>query len=127
MRRPFPKRPSEVEILPGRAEKLAALEAEGWILVGVSQGQLTEAEALGCIEHTNRLLGLAIDAEIAVGPAGPPADFTRKPMPGLAVHFIEKYGLDPARCVMVGDRESDRDFAEGAGLRFVHAEEFFGG
>ncbi|MCB9523168.1 MAG: HAD-IIIA family hydrolase [Myxococcales bacterium] len=132
LRRPFPKRPEEVEILPGRVEKLAALQAEGWILVGVSNqagvalGQLTEAQARECIAHTNRLLGVPIDAEIAPGPAGPPVDFTRKPMPGLAVHFIEKYRLDPGRCVMVGDRDSDRAFAQGAGLKYLDAADFFG-
>ena len=50
---------------------------------------------------------------------------SRKPQPGMAVAFIEKYGLKPSACIMVGDLGTDKTFAERLGLRFVPAAEFF--
>ena len=93
---------------------------------GVAAGHLTEEAALACIARTNALLGVDIEAEICPHPAGrAPACYCRKPMPGIGVLFIERYQLDPARCLMVGDLDTDRGFAEAAGFRFVHADDFF--
>jgi len=47
-------------------------------------------------------------------------------MPGLGVAFIEKYKLDRAQVVMVGDMTTDRTFAARAGVRFVDQADFFG-
>ena len=47
-------------------------------------------------------------------------------MPGFAVEFVERYRLDPARCIYVGDMKSDQRFAEGAGFTYFDAEDFFG-
>jgi D-glycero-D-manno-heptose 1,7-bisphosphate phosphatase len=43
----------------------------------------------------------------------------RKPGPGMVLHLIEKFNLDPARCVMIGDRNSDVAAAEAAGIEGV--------
>ena len=51
--------------------------------------------------------------------------WSRKPMPGMGVTFIEKYKLDPGECIMVGDMTSDKTFATRCGFQFVHAEDFF--
>lgn len=44
---------------------------------------------------------------------------------GLGVHFIEKYKLNPAKVMMVGDMTSDKTFATHCGFQYVDAEDFF--
>ncbi len=39
--------------------------------------------------------------------------------------LIEAYHLDPVRCVMIGDQETDRQCAEAAGVPYVDQAEFF--
>ncbi|MCB9546877.1 MAG: HAD-IIIA family hydrolase [Myxococcales bacterium] len=128
----YPRHPDDVVVLPGRAEVLRRYRDAGFRLLGISNqsgvaaGHLTEEAALACIARTNALLGVDIEAEICPHPAGrAPACYCRKPMPGIGVLFIERYQLDPARCLMVGDLDTDRGFAEAAGFRFVHADDFF--
>ena len=41
----------------------------------------------------------------------------RKPGPGMILDLIAKWGLDPARCVLVGDQPSDMAAAAAAGIR----------
>ncbi|MDN0069793.1 HAD-IIIA family hydrolase [Collinsella ihumii] len=53
-------------------------------------------------------------------------DFTgecgcRKPAPGMLLRAMRDFRAVPARCVMHGDKESDRLAAETAGVRFVWA------
>ncbi|MEZ4464356.1 MAG: aldo/keto reductase [bacterium] len=129
---PYPRHPDDVVVLPGRGDLLRRYRDAGFLLLGISNqsgvaaGHLTEEAALACIERTNALLGVEIEAEICPHPAGrAPACYCRKPMPGIGVLFIERHQLDPARCLMVGDLETDRGFAEAAGFRFEHADDFF--
>ena len=46
-------------------------------------------------------------------------------MPGLGVQLIEKHRLQRSACVMVGDLESDREFARHCGFSYRDADEFF--
>lgn len=128
----YPRDPDDVIALPGRAAVLRRYQAEGYRLLGVSNQsgvaskQITAEVAQACLDRTNALLGIEIEAVFCPHPAGrAPACFCRKPLPGFAVQFIEAYRLDPAQCIMVGDMESDRGFAEAAGFRFAWAAEFF--
>lgn len=51
----------------------------------------------------------------------------RKPGPGMAFRARDALGLDLSKSIMVGDMESDRQFARNAGIgRFFWAHEFFG-
>jgi len=43
----------------------------------------------------------------------------------MGVVFIEKYKLDPSKCLMVGDRGEDKTFAARCGFKFQFAESFF--
>jgi D-glycero-D-manno-heptose 1,7-bisphosphate phosphatase len=52
-------------------------------------------------------------------------DDCRKPNPGMLLQAMEEAGIAPGKTIFVGDRESDRDAAENAGVRFYWAEEFF--
>ena len=40
----------------------------------------------------------------------------RKPAPDMILHLIRKYGLDPAQCMMVGDRPLDTEAGMAAGV-----------
>ena len=40
----------------------------------------------------------------------------RKPLPGMLLDLIEKWALDPARAVMVGDQDTDMQAADAAGV-----------
>ena len=43
----------------------------------------------------------------------------RKPAPDMLLHLIRKYGLDPAQCLMVGDRPLDPEAGINAGVLSV--------
>ncbi len=128
---PFPLEPEEVELLEGRKEALDAFAAAGWILLGVSnqsgvaRGLMTQEQAQDCFDRTNRLLGHDIDVRFDVHPPGRIDNWTRKPMPGLGVQLMLDHRLDPSRCTYVGDRDTDKEFAEHCGFSYSNAEDFF--
>lgn len=129
----YPCHPDDVVALPGRTEVLQRYVDAGYLLLGVSnqsgvsRKKLTAKAARACLDRTNALIGHAIEAEFCPHPPGrTPSCYCRKPFPGIAVLFIEKHGLDPSQCIMVGDLPSDRGFAKAAGFEFVEAYEFFG-
>lgn len=132
----YPVKPSEVQIIPGVADVLKAYKAQGYILLGASnqsgiaKGDLTDAEARACFDRTNELLGLDIDVMYCPHRVGPPVGigcYCRKPMPGMGVHFIEKYKLDASKTVMVGDMKTDSTFAARCGFQFINDQLFFAG
>lgn len=43
----------------------------------------------------------------------------RKPKTGLVDNFLKEYGIDREDSVMFGDRETDKQFAQNLGIRFV--------
>lgn len=57
--------------------------------------------------------------EILIDPhhGGPDAPWTRKPGIGMVVHLLKDKGVDWERSVMVGDRETDREFGDNLGIR----------
>ncbi|HTN84685.1 MAG TPA: HAD hydrolase-like protein [Sorangium sp.] len=46
-------------------------------------------------------------------------------MPGLGVSLIQRHKLAREHLVMVGDMESDREFAQSLGAKYMTAEELF--
>ena len=128
----YPKHPDDIEILPGRKEVLGRYVREGYRLLGVSnqgdvsRGKLTLADAEACFHRTNELLGIPIEVAFCPHNPAPISCYCRKPMPGLAIAYIEKYKLDRRETIMVGDMTSDHTFANRAGIRYVDAAVFFG-
>ncbi len=45
--------------------------------------------------------------------------FPRKPAPDMLLHLMKKHGLDPAQCMMVGDRPLDTEAGMAAGVLSV--------
>ncbi len=127
----YPLAPDDVEVLPGRVEALRRYLSQGYKLLGVSnqsavsKGELTGEAARACFARTNELLGVDIEVAFCPHEPAPINCWCRKPMPGMAVAFIEKHRLDRAGTVMVGDMTTDRTFASRAGVRFVDQSEFF--
>jgi histidinol-phosphate phosphatase family protein len=128
----FPRSAEDVELLPGRREQLQRFVDEGYKLFfvsnqsGVASGTLTAADAEAAFARTIELLGLPI-AEVAFcpHPAFPVGCFCRKPLPGLGVALMQRHGLAREHMIMVGDMDSDRDFARALGVRYFDAGEFF--
>jgi len=127
----YPIKPSDLKILPGRKEKLAEYVKNGYRLLGASnqsgiaKGILTVQQAVDCFEETNRLLGHNIDYFFCRHSIPPVVCYCRKPQVGIFVHFREKYFLDPAQCIFVGDQKTDETFAVRCGMKFYYANEFF--
>ena len=121
---PYNGDPARVEPVPGAAAALARLRAAGVPTAvvsnqsGVARGLLTEAQVRAVNARVEELLG----------PLGPwawcphgPADGCgcRKPAPGLILRAAERLGVDPARCVVIGDIGADVEAARAAGARAI--------
>lgn len=127
----YPTDPNDIEILPGRTQKLNELKKQGYIILGVSnqsgvaKGILTYEMADRCFKRTNELLDFDIDYRFCSHSVLPITCYCRKPGVGFGVEFIEKYKLDPSQCIMVGDMKTDETFAKRCGFKYVHADQFF--
>ena len=138
--RVHPMEPWDQRLRPGVAARLREYRARGYTIVGVTNqgavglGWLSEDE----VEEINRRLA----DELAPGlfdlilysPYHPHARLPayrhqahwRKPSPGMAFEARDRLGLDLAASIMVGDMESDRLFAQSAGIgTFAWARAFF--
>jgi D-glycero-D-manno-heptose 1,7-bisphosphate phosphatase len=108
--------PAGVELIPGVADALRRARALGLRLFihtnqsGIARGLYQMDAVLRCNERMDELIGLPrpIFDAVCIAPEGPadPAIY-RKPSPRFLVETIARYHLDPRRCWMVGDRESD--------------------
>lgn len=128
----YPCTPADISILPGRKPKLEKFVKDGYKLLGISnqsgvaKGVLTHDECHSCFVETNRLLGLDIEIGFCPHRVPPLSCFCRKPMPGLAVQYVEKYKLSPSHCTLVGDMTTDKTCASRIGMKFIHSDIFFG-
>ena len=107
------------------APRLRAFREDGYRLLGISwqpaiaEGTESEAAVGARFAHACKGLGLDIDIELCPHPAGPPRCWCRKPLPGLGVVFVNRYRLDPARCLYIGAGPHDEGFARRLGFRFA--------
>lgn len=130
----YPTDPADIELLPGRREVLQRWIADGYQLFfvsnqsGVASGSVTLDAVQRCFQRTVELLDVPI-ADVAFCPhsAFPAGCFCRKPMPGLGVYLARTHQLALDQLVMVGDMDSDAQFAGAIGATYVDAEAFFGG
>lgn len=128
-----PKTTGDILIMENRKETLQKYVSDGYILCGVSnqsqvhKGFISYEKAKECYDETVKLLGLNIGYRFCHHQSNPISCWCRKPMPGIGVYFINKYKLDPNRCIMVGDMKTDETFAKRCGFKFENAESFFQG
>ena len=77
--------------------------------------------------RTVELLDLPVtDIAFCPHPAFPVGCFCRKPLPGMGIHLKQRHGLAAEHLVMVGDMDSDEQFARALGATYYSADEFFG-
>ena len=120
--------PAGVELIPGVRDALARARSLGYLLfiltnqAGIGRGLYTLAETVACNTRMEELLALPppLFTEVCIAPETPDQPpVYRKPSPKFIREMIAKYDLDPAQCVMVGDRESDVQAGLNAGVRAI--------
>ena len=121
---PYNGDPRLVTVTPGAREAVDRLRAAGIPTAvvsnqsGVARGLITREQ----VDTVNRRI------ESLLGPLGPwlycthgPDDgcACRKPAPGLVLRAAEALGVEPERCVLVGDIGADVEAARAAGARAI--------
>lgn len=121
---PYNGDPDRVVLAPGAREALDRVRAAGIRTAvitnqsGVGRGMITLQQVFAVNGRVEAMLG-------DVGPwivcphhpdAGCPC---RKPAPGLILQAAEALGVDPADCVVIGDRLADVQAAAAAGARGI--------
>ncbi|MBA4138126.1 MAG: hypothetical protein C0518_12490 [Opitutus sp.] len=118
--------PAGVELIAGAADALRRARELGYQLFlftnqsGIGRGYHTIDDTHRCNARMLELLGLGknLFAGICIAPEAPDQpSLYRKPSPRFIHEMIAQHGLDPARCWMIGDRESDLDAGLAAGIR----------
>ncbi len=118
--------PNEFNLFPGVPEALQDLKKLGYLLILVTNQsglgrQLIVPRNL-CLIHNKlqselELKNASFD-RIFLCPHKPEDGCEcRKPKPGLALRAISSMNIDPSSSYMVGDKESDVQMAQAAGLR----------
>jgi D-glycero-D-manno-heptose 1,7-bisphosphate phosphatase len=117
---PFNGDPAKVVPAPDARALLDRLRAKGLPLAvvsnqsGVGRGLITIEQVDAVNRRVNELIGPF--AGFFVCPHAPQDDCDcRKPKPQLILDAASALGVDPSRCVVVGDRESDVQAARNAG------------
>ncbi len=119
--------PAGVEILPGVRDGLQRAIDLGYKLFlftnqsGIGRGYYTLDDARRVNDRMEELLAINLRplfAGICMAPETPeqPMEY-RKPSPRFILEMIEEHQLDPAQCIMVGDRESDIEAGNNANIR----------
>ncbi len=123
--------PEQLELLPTVAETIAMLNSRGIAVVvvtnqaGIARGYFPEHRLLAVHQQLHRLLAEqnAILDGVYYCPHHPTAGLgayrvtceCRKPMPGMLTRAASELGLDLARSLMIGDRDSDLQAGANAG------------
>lgn len=110
--------PAGVELIPGIPDALQRARTLGYQLFlftnqsGVARGLHTLEDVLLCNTRMEELLALPLPlfTDICIATEAPDvSDGYRKPSPRFILESIARHRLDPQRCWMIGDRESDTD------------------
>ncbi len=119
--------------LPGATTAIANATKAGWHVFivtnqsGIARGRYTEADFAALhawIANQVHQAGGTID-DTRYCPYHPDAKLDayrrvsdwRKPAPGMVLDLMRAWELDPARCIMVGDQQTDVQAAEAAGIK----------
>lgn len=117
---PFNGDPARVEPAPNARALLDRLRAAGLRLAvvsnqsGVGRGYITAEQVDAVNRRIDELLG-PFDGFFVCPHAPEDACECRKPKPKLIFDATRALGVDPARCYVVGDRDSDVEAARNAG------------
>jgi D-glycero-D-manno-heptose 1,7-bisphosphate phosphatase len=126
--REYPRDPEQVRLLPGAAEALGKLAAEGWKLIvignqsGVGRGLIAPAEMQAVqtrFEQLMRSAGAPVDASYFCLHAPEDGCQCRKPSPLLVQQAAREHAVDLKASVMIGDREADIQCGRAAGCSTI--------
>jgi D,D-heptose 1,7-bisphosphate phosphatase len=139
-------RRGDVQLLPGVAEAIAALDKSDYLVLvvtnqpGIAKGFVTAAE----VADVHKSIDMALGAERAylhgyyVCPHHPERGFPgeiselkivcdcRKPKPGLLLRAAEQYNIDLSQSYMIGDRSVDIEAGRSAGTRTIGVRTGYG-
>lgn len=121
----------QFEFIPETIDWVRLFNTLGYLVIvvtnqrGVARGKMTQ-EALNAI-HARMVRELScFDAtidDIFVCPHEKDQCDCRKPKPGLIRAAVDKWDIDLANSIMIGDSPSDQQLAENCGLRFIGAKD----
>ena len=120
--------PAGVELIPGVRSALQRARELGYKLFlftnqsGIGRGLYTLDDVLLVNARMETLLALAspLFTELCIAPEAPDQpSLYRKPSPRFIEEMIAAHHLDPAQCVMIGDRASDVQAGLNAGIRSI--------
>ena len=121
---PYLNEPAQVRPLPGAYRALRRLRDRGLLLAvvsnqsGVAKG-LISAEQLAAVNvRVEGLLGPFHSWQVCVHDDGDGCE-CRKPLPGMVLAAADELGVDPSRCVLIGDTGADVAAALSARARAV--------
>jgi D-glycero-D-manno-heptose 1,7-bisphosphate phosphatase len=124
----YPHRPEQIVWIEGAAEAVRAVNEAGLFAFvatnqsGVGRGYFAASEVEALHDWMAAELaraGARIDAFVYCPDHPDRASPRRKPGPSMILELLERYPVDPARTVMVGDKPSDLQAAEAAGIEGV--------
>ena len=125
--------PNKVRLLPGVRECLTELKKDGWLFFlfsnqsGIRRGFCTLEQVNSCNQRMLDLIGLGRDLFaktcLALGTPEEPCEY-RKPSPKFILECLEEFHLYPNVCRMIGDKESDIEAGQRAGIQtiFMHRD-----
>src|ERR1043166_2170108 len=118
--------PKQVEIYPGVPEALRRLKAAGYKLIvitnqsGIGRGFFTLEQYRVVEAEVIRQLGEGlIDATYFCPDVPGQRSACRKPAPGMVLQAAHEHNIDLKRSFFVGDKESDVECGQNAGLRTI--------
>ncbi len=116
----------KVRLFPGVVPALLQLKAAGYhfVMVTNQDGLGTDSFPTAAFESTQRFIldlfgsqGIEFE-QVLICPHFKSAQCEcRKPKPGMAAQFLADNALDKPRCFVIGDRETDMEFAQNLGLQ----------
>jgi len=121
---PYLRDPAGVRPKPGAVEALSALRRRGLLLgvvtnqSGVAKGLMTDDDVRAVNARVDAVLGPFDSWQVCVHDEGDGCR-CRKPEPGMVLAAAAELGVDPSRCVMIGDTGGDVNAALSASARAV--------
>ena len=113
------------EFVPGILDCIRRMQARGYLPIvvtnqsGIGRGYYSREDFRRVTDYMleeMRKAGIAISREQVLFCPHTPEEGCgcRKPQPGMLLEAIERFGIDPAASVMIGDKRSDIEAAEAA-------------
>jgi D-glycero-D-manno-heptose 1,7-bisphosphate phosphatase len=118
----FCRDPADVRAIPGAAERLAQLRANGWAIVivtnqsGIGRGIITQEQYAAVHDELVRQLDGQIDAAYFAPDVPPEIGPRRKPGIGMIEEAVRDLDLDLTHAYFVGDKAIDIECGRNAGL-----------